>query len=88
MWTLEYGLGKTFNKTFDVGVVGYWVMQTTEDTGNNAPNAKDQLFGVGPEFNAFWPKIGLFTSARYIYEAEARNRPQGHTINVTLTKIF
>jgi hypothetical protein len=46
------------------------------------------VVGVGPEVSAFWPKIGLFTSLRYAYEADAANRPQGHTITLTLTKIF
>jgi hypothetical protein len=46
------------------------------------------VVGVGPEVSAFWAKLGLFTSLRYVYEADAKDRPQGHTITLTLTKGF
>ena len=89
VWTLEYGVARTFNKTIDVGVAGYYVLQTTKDRGEGARNpTRDQVFGVGPEVSIFWPKITLFTSLRYVYEVDARNRPEGHTVNLTLTKIF
>jgi len=86
VWTLEYGLSRTFNKTIDVGAAGYFILQTTEDSGSGASSARDRLFGIGPEINVAWPQLGLFASARYVYETTARNRPRGHTFNLTLTK--
>lgn len=89
VWTLEYGVARALNQTLDVGVIGYYVLQTTKDRGDGAANpTRDQVFGVGPEVSMFWPKLTLFGSLRYIYEVEARNRPEGHTVNLTLTKIF
>ena len=43
---------------------------------------------VGPELNAFFPRLKLFASARYFYEIDSHDRPEGHTVNVTLTKMF
>lgn len=89
VWTLEYGLAKTFNGTLDVGVSGYYVVQTTKDSGSGPLNpTRDQLIGIGPEVSNFWQKIGLFSSVRYVYEIDASNRPRGHMLNITLTKIF
>jgi hypothetical protein len=88
VWTLEGGVSKTLGKTVDVGLIGYAQLQTTSDSGVGAVSDKDQVLGLGPEVNIFVPKIGLFASARYVYEFSANNRPEGHTINVTLTKRF
>jgi hypothetical protein len=88
VWTLESGISKTLGKFYDVGVVGYSQVQTTTDRGSGADDGKDSVFSVGPEFNAFFPKLGLFSSARYFYEIKSHDRPEGHTVNVTLTKMF
>jgi hypothetical protein len=91
--SLEWGLNKTFAKFYDVGVVGYWQQQTTKDSGTApggvaASTALDGVVGIGPEVNVLWPKLGLFTSLRYNYELMSESRPQGHTITLTLTKMF
>jgi hypothetical protein len=88
MATLEWGVSKNFSHFIDVGLVGYYQQQITEDDGKNAATALSHVVGVGPEVNVFWQKIGLFSSLRYVYEADSRDRPQGHTITLTLTKIF
>jgi hypothetical protein len=88
VWTLEWALSKTFRKTIDVGLVGYYQLQTTSDCGTGASNAKDQVIGLGPEVNLFCPKLGLFTSLRYLREFGAHDRPEGNTINLTFTKLF
>ena len=89
VWTLEYGLARTFNKTIDIGVVGYYQLQTTTDDGPGAFNrTKDDVLGVGPEISVFFPNWKLFTSLRYVYEVDASNRPRGQTVNLTLTKMF
>ncbi len=90
-FTLEWGASKTLAKTIDVGLVGYYQQQVTEDHGHNGAVASDNLdhaASIGPEVNAFIPKIKLFASLRYLYEFSASDRPQGHTVTLTLTKIL
>lgn len=87
-WTLEWGFSKTLAKTIDVGLVGYYQAQTTEDSGVNVVSDRDAVAALGPEVNFFFPKIMFFASARYLYELEANDRPKGHTLNFTLTKRF
>jgi hypothetical protein len=88
VWTVEGGVSRTLGKFYDLGVVGYCQIQTTADRGSGADDGKDSAFAVGPEVNAFFPQLGLFASARYFYELHAHDRPEGHTVNVTLTKMF
>jgi hypothetical protein len=89
VYTIEWGLSKSLTKTFDVGLIGYYQQQTTEDNGSNAFSDKlDRKVGIGPEVSAFWPKLGLFTSLRYAYEFAAVERPEGHLVTLTLTKRF
>ncbi len=86
-WTLEWGLSKSLKPTIDVGVVGYYQLQTTDNSGAAGGN-RPQRAGVGPEIVMLCPKLMLFTSLRYNYEFFAENRPQGHTIALTFTKRF
>jgi hypothetical protein len=87
-WTLEWGLSKSVTKTVEVGIVGYYQLQTTTDSGAGASTARDQVVGVGPEIVAFCPKLGLFTSLRYVWEFAAQDRPEGNTVTLTLTRRF
>ncbi|MCP5517331.1 MAG: transporter [Verrucomicrobiales bacterium] len=87
--SLEWSVSKTLAKFYDVGIVGYWQQQTTEDSGpGRRTDALDSVVAVGPEVSIFCPKWKLFTSLRYNYEVFAADRPQGHTVTLTLTKIF
>lgn len=89
VYTLEAGISKNFRKTIDVGVIGYYQQQTTKDTGANAFSDRlDRKFGVGPEVSTFCTKLGINASLRYAYEFEARERPQGSLVTLTLTKRF
>ena len=90
VYTLEAGIGKTVIKNLDVGVIGYYQQQTTTDSGAKAglDTLLDRKFGVGPEVSGFCPALGIFASLRYAYEFEARDRPQGQLIELTLTKRF
>jgi hypothetical protein len=88
MFTMEWGVSKSVCKEADLGVVGYYQQQVTKDSGTGAATAMAHVVGIGPEVKAFWPQLGLFTSLRYVYEADAKDRPQGHTITLTLTKGF
>lgn len=84
-YTLEWGLSKTLNKTIDVGVVGYYQQQVTQDS---AQDVRDRVAAVGPEISVAFPKPMLFVSLRYLYEFMAEDRLQGHTFGLTLTKRF
>lgn len=88
IWTMEWGLGKAVTKTIEAGVVGYYQLQTTKDAGHGASNERDQIIGVGPEIVALCPKLGVFTSVRYLREFAAEDRPEGNTVTVTFTKRF
>jgi hypothetical protein len=88
VYTGEWGISKGLSKTVDVGVIGYYQQQVTRDSGPVATDKLDRKVGVGPEISVFWPKLGLFTSLRYAYEFEARERPEGHLLTLTLTKRF
>lgn len=87
-YTLEWGVSYAVKPTVDIGVVGYWQRQTTEDSGSTASSEKDQVVAIGPEISMFCPKLGVFTSLRYNYEVMAENRLQGQTVAVTFTKRF
>lgn len=87
-YTLEWGISKSFTKTVELGLIGYWQQQTTKDSGSGSSDVLDHVFSVGPEINMFCPKVGLFTSLRYAYEFEAKDRPEGHLWTLTLTKRF
>jgi hypothetical protein len=86
--TMEWGAGKTFAKLYEFGLVGYYQLQTTAAAGTDATDVKPWVVGVGPEINITIPKAALIISARYIYEVAAHERPQGNTVNLTLTKRF
>lgn len=88
VYTLEWGFSKSLNPGLDVGLIGYYQQQTTKDSGPTATTKRDRKFGIGPELNAFWPKLKLFTSVRYAYEFEAVERPEGQLLTLTLTKLF
>ena len=85
-WTIEGGLSYALRPTIDLGVVGYYQRQVTED--KHGSDDRDQVAGFGPEISAFCPKVGLFTSLRYLYELGAEDRLEGHTVTLTLTKRF
>lgn len=87
-WTLEWGLSKTVMPTVDVGLAGYYQLQTTSDSGAGSTDNHDQVVALGPEVCVAFPQIGLFTSLRYNLEVYAKDRPQGDTLVLTLTKAF
>lgn len=88
VFTAEWGVSKSLSPGLDVGLIGYYQQQVTEDRGRTASDKLDRKLGVGPEISAFWPKIGLFTSIRYAYEFGAVERAEGHLVALTLTKLL
>jgi len=87
-WTIEWGIAKTLRRSIDVGLVGYAHAQVTRDQGAGASPNRSWVYGLGPEVNFAFPKVMFFASAQYVYEIDAAQRPQGHMVNVTLTKRF
>jgi hypothetical protein len=87
-YTVEGGLSYAVMKTVDVGAIGYYQQQVTEDSGTGAFPNRDRVAGVGPEISAFFPSAMLGVSLRYAYEFMAEDRLQGHTVTLTLTKRF
>lgn len=86
-YTLEWGIAKRVTKTIDLGAVGYYQMQTTG--GNvNGSSGHDRVAAVGPEISVAFPKPMLFVSLRYLYEFMAKDRAQGQTVVLNLTKRF
>jgi hypothetical protein len=86
--TLEFGVSRALTKTIEAGVIGYYQVQTTDDSGVGAGNNHDHIAGVGPEITLACPKTKILTSLRYAYEFEAKDRPQGHVLCLTLTRRF
>lgn len=84
-WTLEFGVSKTFNKVIDVGLAGYYQKQVTGYDPDGA-GPMDRVVGIGPEIGTVFPKLGLFASLRYVFEFDAKDRPEGQTATLTLTK--
>jgi hypothetical protein len=90
-YSLEWGLSKAVSKTIEVGLVGYYQQQVNRDKGPDVAydaNIFDRVFAVGPEISMFCPKLKLFCSARYEREFGAEDRPEGHNVCLTLTKIW
>jgi len=88
MYSLEWGLSKSVCQGVDVGLAGYWQQEITEDSGKGAAQALSHVVGIGPEVSVMWEKIGLISSLRYEYEVDAKDRPQGQAVVLTLTKRF
>jgi len=91
MYSLEWSVSKTVIEGVDLGVVGYWQQELTEDRGTGAEKAAQALshvVAVGPEISVLWEKVGLISSLRYEYELNAKDRPKGQAVVLTLTKRF
>lgn len=87
-YTVEGGISYTLNKTIDIGAVGYYQQQVTEDSGRGSQPERDRVAGIGPEISVFYPRVTFGWSLRYAYEFMAESRLQGHTLALTLTKRF
>jgi len=87
-YTLEWGASYALKPTIDIGAVGYYQRQTTTDSGSSSSDNRDQVVAFGGEVSAVCPKLGLITSLRYLYEVSSKDRLQGNTIALTLTKLF
>jgi len=91
----EWGVGKTLQKTWDVGVSGYCHWQVSDDCGDDVDadatwdkDVHDSVLAVGPEVVGFCPKTKAFVSLRSLWEFNAEDRPEGNITCLTVTKIL
>lgn len=74
-----------------VGVSGYALWQTTDDSGSELPpplrGARDRVFGLGPEIVVVVPALRSRLEARYEWDFGVRSRPQGSILVVGLTAL-
>ena len=83
-YSLDWGVGKTLAKVWDVGAAGYYQQQVTGTAGTPL----SRVAAVGPEVVLAIPDQMLFVSLRYNYEFMADSRAQGNAITLTITKRF
>jgi hypothetical protein len=88
VFSFEWGAGKTFMKSLDVGVAGYCSWETTHDTGpgNFVPPTLARSMGIGPEIQYFSSDNKMGFHLRHEWEFDVRNRSKGQL--TTLTFVF
>ncbi len=86
----EWGVGKSFAKVWEAGLAGYCQWQVTDDSGDDAlaRDDHDRVYAAGPEVSVFVPRFKMFLSLRSLWEFDAKDRSEGSTTALTLTKIF
>ncbi len=76
---LDYNVGLMLgkDKTWKVGVSGYWLTSTEDDSGpgGTIANSEEKVFAIGP--SVMYQKGKLLVEARLQFEMEAQNRPEG-----------
>jgi hypothetical protein len=80
-------------KNMDFGLTGYYQQQVAPTEGPTVfgptwQGERIHVAGIGPEIKGTYAKWGLSGSLRYAYEFSAMDHPQGHQINLTITKMF
>lgn len=90
--TLEWGISKTVRPNLDVGVVGYYAQQLSDDSGSGVgagyPTINPRVFAAGGEVSGLCPFLGMIASLRYVHGFGAEGRPEGGLGVFTLTKRF
>ncbi len=84
----EWGIGKTINKVFDIGLAGYCSWQVTDDWGPNAVSDREEAYAVGPEIGFTVPSWGMMFSIRSLWEFENKVNSEGNITTLTITKAF
>lgn len=76
---LDYNVGLMLgkNKTWKVGISGYWLTSTEDDSGPNGTiaDSEEKVFAIGPSM--MYHKGKLMVEAKLQFEMEAQNRPEG-----------
>lgn len=84
----EWGIGKNFANTFDIGVSGYCHWQVTDDSGSGSTSNREQAFSVGPEIGFFIEPLKLHVAVRSQWEFENKNKSQGNVTSINFTYAF
>jgi hypothetical protein len=78
---VQGGIGGRFLRIVDVGVAGYALWQVTDDTGSDLPDvfrdARERVFGLGPEVDVAIPQLRSRLTARLEWDIGGRARPVG-----------
>ena len=88
---IEWGLGKTIAKNWNVGLTAYTFWQTTRDSGSavNYDNSiHDSFYALGPEVNYFYAPYKTIFSVRTQSDMGVIGRTQGQNTVISPTKIF
>jgi hypothetical protein len=86
---IDFGAAQFLNKQFFVGAVGYIYNQFTADQGSPAfmGDVKSRVYGIGPQLGYLFqaaPGIAGLLAVKGYYEFDARDRPEGWNVWVTL----
>ena len=87
---IEWGVGRTWNNAFNMGLIGHNVFQTTDQVnadGSGTGLKKYRVNGIGAEFGYRTASRWAFITRWYL-EYAARNRPEGTTIRFVVLKNF
>ncbi len=88
-WVSEWGIGKTFEEAFNMGVVGYSNRQISDQKGGDLPLGLNnyKVSAVGMEFSYRTKSKWAFITRWYL-EYLATNRPEGSVIRFIFLKNF
>jgi hypothetical protein len=86
---IDFGAAQFLNKQFFVGAVGYAYNQFTADKGAPAfqGDVKSRVYGIGPQLGYLFqaaPGIAGLLALKGYYEFDARDRPEGWNVWLTL----
>lgn len=85
----EWSIGKTFDKVFNLGLIGFNTFQVGEQEGGEVPEGTNnyRLNGIGMELGYRTKDKWAFLTRWYL-EYDAINRPEGTAIRFILLKNF
>lgn len=88
-YVAEYGIGKTFEEVFNMGIIGYTTKQIGNQKGGSIPEGLNnyQVSAVGMEFNYRTKSKWAFITRWYL-EYDGVNRPEGSAIRFIFLKNF
>lgn len=87
---VEGTIAQHFGPAFDVGLVGYYYKQLSDDTGSGVPNVlggfRGEVAAIGATagFNFQVGKLPVSTRIKYYHELDAKNRLEGDSAFLTL----
>jgi hypothetical protein len=85
---LDWAASQFFSEQFHAGLVGYFYQQVTGDSGSGAVlgDFKSRVYAIGPQAGYFFP-VGeqkWYVNLKGFYEFDAKNRPEGWNVWLTL----